>query len=229
MKKALLITGNDHPAHKWKETSPVVKEIIEKDSLFNIEITENPEELASADLENYDFIILNYCNWEDPDGISPEAQNGLVSFLENGGGLMILHFSNGAFHFSLPGAGDSDWPEYRRIVHQVWDHHGQSTHDPYGEFQVSVSDYKHYITEGISGFGTSDELYYNQVGEESLPPLFTAVSAQSGKEEPLGWAYTYKNARVFQTLLGHGPESYEPEEYRKMLRRAAHWLCNIEN
>ena len=226
MLNALLLTGNDHPAHKWQETTPVIKNIFEQDSLAAISVTENPEDLAGLSKKQYDFLILNYCNWEDPQPLSEKAKAGLLSYLEEGGGLIILHFSNGAFHFSLPGAGQSDWPEYRGIVHQVWDHHGASTHDPYGDFRVEMTGVDHFITRNLSGFETKDELYYNQVGETELTALFTAVSAQSGKAEPLAWAYSYKNARVFQTLLGHGPESYQPKEYQEILRRAAKWVTN---
>jgi type 1 glutamine amidotransferase len=226
MINVLLITGNDHPAHKWEETTPVIKSILESDSLSNVTVSNTPEVLAGISTEEYDLAVLNFCNWEDPDGLSDSAKTGFISYLEDGGGLIILHFSNGAFHFSLPGAGESDWPEYRKVVHQVWDHDAGSTHDPYGQFEVSMTANDHFITRGMEDFITQDELYYRQKCEEDLPPLFTAVSAQSGKSEPLGWAYTYKNARVFQTLLGHGPESYEPEEYREILKRATLWVSH---
>lgn len=226
--KALMLTGNDHPAHKWEETSPVIKEIMESDSTIVVTITRNPERLAALDKETFDFLILNYCNWEDPEGLSEAAKNGLIRYLDQGGGLMVLHFANGAFHFSLPKAESSDWPEYRKIVHQVWDHTGESTHDDYGEFEVHIKDSDHYITGGISNFITEDELYFNQVGEEDLEPLYTAVSKKSLKKEPLAWAYTYKNARVFQSLLGHGAISYQPHEYREILMNAAFWVCREE-
>lgn len=224
MLNALLVTGNDHPAHKWQETTPVIKNILESDSALLVTVTENPDDLARVSTDRYDLIVLNYCNWKDPSGLSEEAKKGFVSYLENGGGLMVLHFSNGAFHYSLPEAGESDWPEYRKIVHQVWDHDKGSVHDPHGIFKVEMTDVEHYITKGIGDFETEDELYYKQIGEEELPALYTAVSKQSGNPEPLAWAYTYKDARVFQSLLGHGPESYEPEEYREILRRAAVWV-----
>lgn len=229
MLNALLLTGNDHPAHTWQETTPVIKSIFETDSLVNVRVSEAPQDLADLNNNEYDFLIMNYCNWKDPDPLSEEARAGLINYLEGGGGLIILHFSNGAFHYSLPDAGESDWPEYRRIVHQVWDHEGGSTHDPLGEFEVTMTDVDHYITRGISGFSTKDELYYNQVGDMELPALYTAVSVQSEKAEPLAWAYTYRNGRVFQTLLGHGPESYEPETYKEILRRAAKWVTHGDN
>ncbi len=224
MLNTLLVTGNDRPAHKWQTTTPVIKEILEFDSTALVTVTENPEDLATISTAKYDFVILNYCNWKDSSGLSEEAKNGFINYLEEGGGLMVLHFSNGAFHYSLPEAGESDWPEYRKIVHQVWNQDKGSTHDPYGKFMVEMSGWDHYITRGLNDFETEDELYYNQIGEEELPALYSAVSKETGNPEPLAWAYTYKNARVFQSLLGHGPESYKPETYREILRRAAVWV-----
>jgi type 1 glutamine amidotransferase len=70
-----------------------------------------------------------------------------------------------------------------------------------------------------------DELYFNQFGDMDLEPLVTARSKVSGLDEPLAWTYTYGKARIFQTLLGHSKESYEPEDYQKMLRKAVKWVC----
>ena len=140
---------------------------------------------------------------------------------------MVLHFSNGAFHYSLPGAGASDWPEYRNIVRRVWDHtNNYSAHDNYGAFTVNITDQNSPVTRGLTSFQTIDELYFNQAGDTTLIPLFTARSVRTGKDEPLAWTYTYKNARVFQSLLGHGPDSYKPGEYHTILQRAAHWVSS---
>jgi type 1 glutamine amidotransferase len=220
----LLITGNDHPAHKWNETSPAIKNILEEDGV-SIVITENPEDLKGVNDADYQLIILNYANWEDPNGLSEEAREEFVKFLNEGGGLIVLHFSNGAFHYSLPGAAESDWPEYRKIVRRVWDHDSTSTHDPYGEFKVEKASTDHFINSGMESFLTLDELYFNQFGDMELKALITARSKVSGVDEPLAWAYTYGKARIFQSLLGHSKESYEPQEYQQMLRRAVQWVC----
>src|SRR5690606_4652004 len=99
------------------------------------------------------------------------SKNAFTRYLNEGGGLMVIHFANGAFHYSLPNASESDWPEYREIVRRVWDHHADSGHDSYGEFKVNISDKKHPITSGIENFLTTDELYFNQKGENPIEPL----------------------------------------------------------
>ena len=169
------------------------------------------------------FLLLNYCNWEDPTTLSDHAKKSFVKYLEKGGGLLIIHFANGAFHFSLPNAEASDWPEYRKICSRVWNHEGESGHDPYGRFEVEIADSDHPISAGLSRFMTNDELYYKQEGQEKILPLLTAKSNVTGKEEPLAWTYNYGNGRIFQLLLGHDTASFEPKEIKDIIKRAAIW------
>lgn len=224
-RKALLLTGNHHPAHPWQKTSLQVKSIVEENTAFFVDISTNIEDLSQYDLEDYDALILNYANWEDPNTLSDESKKSFVNYLKEGGGLIVLHFANGAFHFSLPNAGTSDWPEYREIVSRVWDHQADSGHDKYGEFMVNVSSHKHPITSGVENFSTFDELYFNQKGERPIEPLLTAKSNITGKEEPLAWVYSYDKGRVFQTLLGHDARSFSAKQFQMVLSNAIKWVA----
>ncbi|RKN80501.1 ThuA domain-containing protein [Paenibacillus ginsengarvi] len=222
----LLLSGNErHKWHNWERTEPLIKEILHEDVSVAVTSIFDPAPLAEWDLSAFDVILLNYCNWHDAVGLGLDerAKQNLMRFMEQGGGLVVLHFANGAFHYSLPEAGASDWPEYRRIVPRVWDHHGSSAHDNYGSFAVSISDPDHAITRGIGGFEVKDELYYNQAGDVPVHVLYTARSKNTGLDEPLAWTSEYRGGRVFQTLLGHDGESYRVPEVREMLRRAVRW------
>ena len=136
---------------------------------------------------------------------------------------MIIHFANGAFHRSLPGAASSDWPEYRSICRRVWDHDANSGHDKYGNFAVAPTEIQHPITSGINSFETEDELYYNQQGELPIEPLLVARSKDTGNNEPMAWAYFYGEGKVFQTVLGHDFKSLSTSEVQRLLNRAALW------
>ena len=116
----------------------------------------DPEFLANDELFDYEVMVFNYCNWQR-EGLSKKAQANFKKYLSDGGGLVIIHFSNGAFHASLPDTPPSDWPEYRNICRRVWDHgQGKSGHDPYGRFTVDVTG-DHPITHGLNSFETIDE------------------------------------------------------------------------
>ncbi len=221
--RGLIMTGHHHPGHPWEETTPVIRQALEKDSRIRVDVSTDVEDLKRIDPGDYDFLVLNYCNWKRPDGLSDESKKAFVAYLKAGGGLLIIHFANGAFHFSLPEAGESDWPEFRKICRRVWDHNGGSAHDRYGEFTVHIEDKNHFITRELKDFTTMDELYYNQAGDETVDPLITARSKQTGKKEPLAWVYRYGSGRIFQTLLGHDAASLSAPEVQEMLRRAAVW------
>lgn len=221
--KGLILTGNHHPAHIWQETTPFIKTAVEKDNRFFVDVSTNIEDLMQYDLQDYDVLILNYCNWEDPKGLSDQSKKAFTDYLNNGGGLIIVHFANGAFHYSLPGAAQSDWPEYRKISRRVWDHTGNSAHDKYGKFIVKITQTKHPVTQGIGNFEVTDELYYNQKGDQPIEPLLVATSKDTGKDEPLAWAYTYGKGHVFQIMLGHSKESLQAPQVQEILKRAAAW------
>jgi type 1 glutamine amidotransferase/cytochrome c2 len=229
--RVLLFTGN--PAHAWhngEKSTPQIQVALEADNRIRVDVSSDLNELAATKLTGYSAIVLNnYANWHDPKGLSEPAKQAFIRFLKGGGGLVVIHFANGAFHYSLPEAGESDWPEYRQIVRRVWDHHGRggakSGHDAFGKYAVNVTAVEHPITAGLKRFDVTDELYYNQAGEQPIEPLITAISKDTKKDEPLAFAYQYDEARVFQTLLGHSEQTYDSYEPREMLRRAVAWTA----
>jgi type 1 glutamine amidotransferase len=224
--KTLLVTGNNHPSHKWQETTPAIIAALNSETpRFNVTVTEDAEFLARKDLLDFKLVVLNYCNWEKP-GLSDAAKSNFVRFLRKGGGLTLIHFSNGAFHFSLPKAAESDWLEYRKICRRVWDHSDKKTgHDRYGKFRVEIAKVDHPVVRSIEPFETKDELYYNQHGDDPIQVLATARSQQTGKEEPMAFVYSYDKARVFQTLLGHSAESIEAPGATQLIRYGSLWAA----
>ena len=57
--RVLLITGHDVPAHKWRETTPVLREYLEKAGKLEVVVCEEPLVLESSALDRYDAILLN--------------------------------------------------------------------------------------------------------------------------------------------------------------------------
>ncbi len=223
-KKALILTGDNIEAHEWPKTTQALQELFVV-SPFHVDVSTNIADLGQYSLQDYDLLILNYCNWNNPAPLTDHDKKSFTDYLQNGGGLMILHFSNGAFHASLPEAGQSDWPEYRNICRRIWDHSSNSAHDDYGTFTVNIHDPAHFITQDMDSFSTVDELYYNQKGTAPIDTLLSARSKNTGNIEALAWHYAYGNGRVFQTLLGHNAASYQSEGFRKVLLRAADWTA----
>jgi len=231
--KVLMFAGNAaHKWHNWERTTPAIQAALEKDERLRVDVSMDIEDLGKRKLSDYRVILLNsWCNWQDPKPLSEASRKALVEFLQGGGGLVLVHFANGAYHFSLPKAGESDWPEYRKIVRRVWNHHGtgdrKSGHDAFGKFTVKPTAAAHEITAGLAEFEVVDELYFRQDGDEPIEPLITARSKVTGRDEPLAWTYTYGKARVFQTMLGHSEKTYDSAQACEMLRRATAWSAGL--
>ena len=218
-----LVTGANHPAHDWRSTSEVLLDTLRQDSRMAVD-TVGIDLLEDPKLQNYDVVVFNYCNWQQP-GLSATAQRNFRNFLQRGGGLLLVHFANGAFHFSLPGAGDSDWPDFREtICRRVWEH-GTSGHDAYGRFDVQVEQAEHPVMTGVGSYPTVDELYYRQSGSGPIDLLATAKSSVTGKSEPMAFVYEMGSGRVFQTVLGHAAESLRVPGTSRMIRNAAAWVA----
>jgi|GEM_PF-110905 len=229
--RVLLIAGNDaHKWHNWEKTTPAMKAALEKDPRIKVDVSLDIEDLAKKDIgKNYDILLPNYVNWHDPKPLSEASQTAFMNFVQNGGGVLFMHFNSSAFHFSLPMAAESDWPELRKIAIRVWNHHGKdeakSGHDAFGPFHVDVTPLEHVITAGLKGFDVVDELYFKQDGR-AVDPLITAKSKVTMRDEPLAFVGQYGKGKIFQTLLGHSEKTYDAFEPREMLRRAAAWAAN---
>ena len=229
--RVLMFAGNEaHKWHNWERTTPALKALLERDSRVRVDVSNDIEDLAKKPLRDYQVILQNYVNWQDPRPLSDASKAVFTNFVNSGGGLVLVHFANGAFHFSLPQAAASDWPEYRRLVRRVWNHQaadGQPTsnHDAFGPFTVNFTGAPHPVTAGLKAFEVTDELYFNQHGVEPIEPLIAAVSKVSKRAEPLAWSYSYGEGRVFQTLLGHSEKTYAAFEAREMIRRAVAWVA----
>jgi len=144
----LIVTGIDHPAHNWRQTAPVLAEVLGKDTRLKVRMVEDPHFLDSSALHRYDVVVLHFMPWQKPTP-GPKARANLREFVRGGRGLFIIHFGCGAFQ---------DWPEFRDLAGRVWDPKARA-HDPGGPFRVNITDVHHPSTQGLNSFETDDELY----------------------------------------------------------------------
>jgi type 1 glutamine amidotransferase len=211
--RVLIITGADHPAHRWQETTQAIRSALAESERLDVRVSEDPEILATPIEKRYDVVVLNYCDWEIPSP-SKEALGNLAGFVDGGKGLVVIHFSLGAF---------PSWGEYVNLIGRIWDK--VRTHDPYGSLGVKIIDKEHPITRKLGDFEIKDELYFCLTGERKVEVLLTARSKVTGKDEPMGFVFRYGKGRVFHTPLGHSRESLESPTFGELLRRACEWAA----
>ncbi|MHB8523321.1 MAG: ThuA domain-containing protein [Limisphaerales bacterium] len=211
--RVLIVTGMDIPAHEWRKTTPAIKEELEKDPRMKVEVLDDPYRLETTDLSKHDVVFLHFNNGEKPDP-SEKSKADLKKFVEQGGGLFVLHFACGAF---------SNWTEYPALIGRIWDR--KNTHDPRGPFQVKIVNADHPITQNMTVFDTDDELYTCLTGAKPVELLATARSKVTQTDQPMAFVHTYGKGRVFHTPLGHDVRAIRMPGTAELIRRGCAWVA----
>ena len=214
--RVLIVTGVDYRGHHWQETAPALRDVLQQDERFEVQIINDPEGLASDDVFQYDAILLHFKNYE-PLKRGEKAKENLTKFVQGGKGLVILHFACGAFE---------DWPEFRNLAGKVWDQ--KTSHDPRGPFTVKITNTEHPITRPMQDFQADDELYICLVGQRPVEVLATARSKKTDKDHPMAFVFEYGRGRVFHTPLGHDVKAIQMPGVAELIRRGSAWAAGRE-
>jgi type 1 glutamine amidotransferase len=229
--KVLIITG-DH-GHAWKETTPVLKEVLSEAGM-EVDVTENPRlDLVPEKLSKYQVLLFNYRDTPqgaaaNPNSVwSDENKKAFLEAVRGGIGLVMYHHASSAFR------GDSDFDrEFETLSAGGWRNQGH--HGAMHEFVVSVRQ-EHPITRDINSFSHGrDELYQNSLITPGSEVLVTAYSDPSkdpkntGKDEPMVWINEYGEGRVVQNALGHDTVAMESPGFQILLVRCVEWAATGE-
>jgi type 1 glutamine amidotransferase len=213
--RVVVITGEDYPGHKWRETAPVVQKLLAADERLTVTVVDDLKFLASEKLGEYDVAVLHFKNY-DPNVPGEAGQTNLAAFAKRGGGVVLLHFACGAFQ---------EWPAFVELAGRVWNPKLRG-HDPHGTFRVEMTDEKHPITEGLKPFDTTDELYTCLHGQTPITVLATAVSKVDQKVYPIAFVLEYGKGRVFHTVLGHDVKALDgAPQVGELIRRGTRWAA----
>ena len=249
--KVLIIDGFSN--HDWKQTTIVVKRILNSANLFDISVSSIPSEIGSTawhnwdpEFEKYDVIIQNTNNIQNPKLRWPtNIEAKLEQYLNNGGGLFILHSANNAF---------THWTEYNKMIGLGWrkkefgfalqiDEDGQivrippgegdsTYHGPRSDVVINILN-SHPINNGMpKAWKTPDtELYkYARGPAKQLTVLSYAIDNETKIRWPVEWIVKYGNGRVYNSSMGHlwrgeiYPLGYRCVGFQTTLIRVVEWL-----
>ncbi|PNP86527.1 hypothetical protein FNYG_00229 [Fusarium nygamai] len=199
---------------------------------FSVSATEDSAELFS--LSDYDVVALGH---NTGDYLTEEEVTSLLSFVENGGGVVGIHAATSGLKTNA---------RYTKILGEIF-----NGHPPPQWMTLAVENPDHYINEHESLPGSDSapqEAPACPVKTEALSarqfPWFDEVytfrshpriegrtillSVQEGAESagfPLSWTQMVGKGRVYYTALGHFDEAYKDTWFMERLRRAVVWTA----
>ena len=199
--KTLVFAGGK--IHDFKAVGGSLRETLEASRKFDITYVEEDLDVLTR-LDPYELLVFHYTIGE----ITDAQLNGLLNWVASGKGYAGVHSAADSFR---------GCPAYREFVggHFV-------THPKYRDYQVSIVDDKHPITEGVDEFFIKDEQYILNYD----PRVNVLASALwKGAAMPVAWTKPYGDGRVFYLALGHDAAACEHEMFKTLLVRGALWAA----
>lgn len=198
--RVLFIGDNGHhqPTARAKSLLPYLA----KDGI-DLYYTDNLNDLNPVELKRYDGLMLytNYLTISD-------AQNAaLMSFVGNGGGLVVLHCASASFQNS---------EEYLKLIGASFKSHGT------GVFSAVRTMPEHPILNGIPTWENWEETYVH-TKHNPVDRTVLEVRRDNGHDEPWTWVRTYGKGRVFYTAWGHDQRTWLQPGFQKMVENATRW------
>jgi type 1 glutamine amidotransferase len=212
----LILTGRNN--HNWQQTTAVLESTLKESGLFSIFVTTEPDTLDFEDLKTYDVLLDNWNSWPDNEVRWPEeTEQGLLRFVEEGGGLVYFHSSTSAFY---------TWPEFKHISTAAWIM-DSTWHGPVSQVRVTVENHEHPVTNGLADFDILDELWINAEQNEAFMVLGTAVNTEEDTGvQPAIFVGSYGKGRIFHTILGHDETALGTAGFQALILRAAEWASS---
>ncbi len=216
--QVLILSGQNN--HDWRQTTPILRDILERAGRFEVRVNEEPRGMTAATLAPYDLVLSNYNGprWGEA------AEQALLEFVRNGKGFALMHAANNAF---------GDWPEYDVLTGGGW--RAGAGHGDYWSYPVHIEDLEHPITEGVPDFQHApDELYHNLTlhPDAQLHILASAFSRKdkggTGKVEPQVWVVRYGQGRTFHMVMGHDAQSMSDLGFVTLMQRGCEWAATGE-
>ena len=173
---------------------------------IELRYTENLSDLNPENLAKYNGLLV-FANIEQ---ITPEAESSLLSYVQNGGGLIPIHCASFCFL-------NSD--KYIELVGGQFQSHG------FTRFETKIVAADHEIMRGLKPVRSMDESYRHSKLNPDKTVLETRSDESGPVSDPAGEPYTWVRrsgkGRVFYTAWGHDHRTWSNQDFQNLLARCA--------
>lgn len=211
IKQAILI-GDYHQEAPYHPLEPIEKEIRKlMPEGWELHVTDDYDMFTAERLEAYDLCI-SYTDTFDKK-FSVEHTAGIISYVVNGGGLLIIH------------AGVSmqeQRHEMKLLMGAVY-----RGHTDYQQLDMCVSSPSHPIMKGISSFSMDEEPYEFSLLSAAERTILMEYNLD-GTTWPAAWCSQYGLGRIVYLMPGHHAASFEYPEYRKVVVQSMLWGAGLD-
>jgi type 1 glutamine amidotransferase len=206
--KTLLWVGG--PVHDWRGIAKVVEPVMRLYGRFDITVVADDFDAFLAErLEPFDVVVFFNTGGE----LTPAQKQGLVGFVEGGGGFVGFHSAADSFHDDL-----EDW-------HRFLGGHFVG-HPAYRKYPVTIVDKRHPVTRGMDDFEITDEQYYLDYDKDRIHVLATGPGKEPGDPPmPAVWVRQPGKGRLFYMGFGHDARVCHDPNFKRLLCRATLWAA----
>ena len=205
--KVLVFVGTEGIYHDHAGNGQFLTTMLNGTGGIEADFSQDYDVLAEG-LQDYDTVLF----YTDVGDLTAAQESGLLSYIRAGSGFFGLHTAAASFRES---------EGYHNMLNGFFD-----GHSPYMDFTVNVSDPNHAITEGLSDFGATDELYYLKHNPEVSHHLMHAYDETKDETHVMAFHHTYGEGRVFYFALGHDMAVLENRSFQTVIRRGVLWTSN---
>ncbi|HEV7742022.1 MAG TPA: ThuA domain-containing protein [Pseudolysinimonas sp.] len=210
MRTALVFSGGGDyadPWHPYAESSEQLAELVRSWGV-DVEVTDRVAPTIDALADRPGLFVINAGAGPDPHPGDAELAAAAISYVEDGGTLLVVHLSTGLF------PGDDAWEE---LIggRWIWD---ESGHPDHGTFTVQIGADE--LVSGLGDFAIADESYARLRLHDGVRVLAWHSHDPDGARHPLLWLRPRGPGMVVVDLLGHDGASFGNAGHRVLLERA---------
>lgn len=203
--KFLVFVGTEGKYHDHEGQGRFLTDLLNEEGQIQADFSRDYGILADG-LDAYDATLF----FTDVGNLTEGQEQGLLQFIENGGGFFGLHTADASFH---------DNAGYHRMLNGFFD-----GHSPYMDFAVTIVDPTDPIAAGLEGFAVTDELHYLVHDPTRSHHIMEAYDPGRDETHVMAYRHTYGQGRVFFFALGHDRAVLDNPSFQEVVRRGALWV-----